>query len=60
MSFTICTSRHGASCCADLISSITAFFYLYSYSTITAPFPSPFVATISKPSLLYLGFLSWL
>jgi len=33
----------------------TAFLYHYSYSTITAPFPSPFVATLYKPSLLYLG-----
>ena len=35
----------------------TVFFYRYS-STITAPFTSPFVATIYKPSLLYLGFLT--
>ena len=35
----------------------TAFLYCYS-STITTPFPSPFVATIYKPSLLYLGFLT--
>ena len=35
----------------------TAVLYRYS-STVTAPFPSPFVATICKPSLLYLGFLT--
>jgi len=35
-----------------------AFLYHYSYSTVTAPFPFPFVATIYKPSLLYLGFLT--
>ena len=36
----------------------TAFTYHYSYSTITAPFPSPFVTTIYKPSFLYFGFLT--
>ena len=36
----------------------TAFRYHYSYSTITAPFPSPFVAAIYKPSLLYLDYLT--
>jgi len=35
-----------------------AFLYHYSYSTITAPFPSPFIATIYKPCLFYLGFLT--
>ena len=35
----------------------TAFFYRYS-SAITAPFPSPFVATVYRPSLLHLGFLT--
>ena len=32
-------------------------FLCYS-STITTPFPSPFMATIYKPSLLYLGCLT--
>ena len=36
----------------------TAFLHHYCYSTITAPFPSPFVTTIYKPSLLYFGFLT--
>ena len=35
----------------------TALIYCYS-STITARFPFPFVATIYKPSSLYLGFLT--
>ena len=38
---------------------VTVFLYRYS-STITAPSPSPIVATIYKPSLLYLAFLHFL
>ena len=52
------TSRHDASRCAGLI-WYTSFLYRYS-STTTIQFPSPFMATVYKPSLVYLGFLNFL
>jgi len=50
------TSRHGASRYAGLI--LIHRFPLSLLFHNPAPFPSPFVVTIYKPSLLYLGFLT--